>query len=1034
MQYSSQDDGCMNADREGFLINRRRTSSHVIIIWRRHARNIFGILITSLLSIQQHQSRTTAEYTPVVALHEDTTCVTMATKGGLLGFAGPAAPKPARPPRRRFLRRWRRSIGGWAVIATLLLLSRWSPADVLTPTTSAATKREFYGGLQKCHDGYDHSPHEAAVSARRQNPRWNPVSGQKAAIIIQNATLFDGELTLRDRVDVVFDAGVIRSVLPTALHSPFPVNAQVIDVQGAFVTPGLVDMHSHHLLLSFPQLPATKDVNESPLLGPLTSFVRGVDGFNPDDPAIRIIASGGVTSSLIPPGSANVIGGEAYLVKNLPRPGPDSEPVIEELLLDHGIPDAQRQRYLKMACGENPRRFYGHTRLGLAWLLREELNKARELHEQQSEWCSAAFRIEKTRFGQSQQIATFVQQHGKRPEEFKLDTLVALLRGELNLNVHCYTPDDLERMLAVLHEFDIHPRAFHHALSAWQVPEFLKHLEENITIATFADNGLYKAEAYESNLRGPKILDDHGLRVALKSDHTGEGNYAKYLLDQAATAHSFGLSEAKALQAVTSIPARSIQQDHRIGYTRPGYDADLVIWDDHPLQVGATPIEVFIDGRAVLKPNGLPEIPNQGYPRHAPAVRPSVIGDEGEHICNQVRDKSRAQILFTGIQQVLLPATGYSTPNHEETSILFENGQITCLDSKSACLAHASHETLTQITLQNGYITPGLVAFGNKLGIEDIASEPSTGDGKDVKGATDPLNERKSVSFAKYGVHLHGRAFSRAQVGGVTKAVTPPLSAGIVQGVSVGVRTHEHASILDGGLWKDEVALHFTVGQGARNDDTPTVSSGIERLRQVLEQGEKESAGVYARAANGSLPVVVHAFHQDDIAQLVRIKQDFRAVNLVLYGGHGAPLVARHLAEESIPVILTGNRGAPDHWEKKDIPVGPPLTDSAAKTLLDAGVQLGLAIVGDSGVHALAQHARAAGKQAGLTEREAIALVSTNIEEILGLQKGTEREHYVGDFVVWEGNPLAGEGSVVVSVLEGGEVADCWPDRVGAVL
>ncbi|RAH39698.1 uncharacterized protein BO95DRAFT_490257 [Aspergillus brunneoviolaceus CBS 621.78] len=205
---------------------------------------------------------------------------------------------------------------------------------------------------------------------------------------------------------------------------------------------------------------------------------------------------------------------------------------------------------------------------------------------------------------------------------------------------------------------------------------------------------------------------------------------------------------------------------------------------------------------------------------------------------------------------------------------------------------------------------------------------------------------------------------------------------------------------------------------------------------------------------------------KDDIAQLVRIKTDFPRVKLVLYGGHGAPLVrpspflptftqfqrspykqppnlttpqvAHHLAEAAIPVILTGNRGAPDRWEKKDIPVGPPLAESAAKTLLDAGVQLGLAVVGDSGVHALAQHARVAGKQAGLSDLEAIALVSTSLEEILGLRSGQsargEGEAYVGDFVVWEGNPLRGEGSVVVSVLEGGEVADCWPDRVGAVL
>ncbi|OOG00865.1 hypothetical protein ASPCADRAFT_511739 [Aspergillus carbonarius ITEM 5010] len=931
----------------------------------------------------------------------------------------------SRRPRGRAIRRWQLPICAGICAAAILLVGT-NPRELLL-SADATTRHEFYDGLHQCYDAERQLQGRRAVDSLRQNPRWNPVSGQTTPAVIQNATLFDGESTLADSVDIVFEAGVITSISATGSGDGIPPNANVINVHGKHVTPGLVDLHSHHLLLPFPQLAATSDVNERPLLGPITPFVRAIDGFTPSDPAIRIIASGGVTSSLVLPGSANIVGGEAYPVKNLPFPGADREPVIEELLLEHGIPEPDRQRYLKMACGENPKGVYHHTRLGLAWLLREKLAEARELLERQSDWCRAAFEVEGIKFGQRQQIARFLERQGRRPDSFQLETFVALIRGELNVNVHCYTPEDLERMLAVLHEFGIHPQAFHHALEAWQVPELLKRQEPNITIATFADNALFKAEAYGANLRAAQVLNEHGVRVAFKSDHTGEGNYAKYLLDQASIGHSFGLPADKALQSVTSIPAQSMQQDHRIGYVRPGYDADIVIWDSHPLQIGATPVEVFIDGRALLQEDVTDQFlssSSDDIDQHAPETRPIVDLEERNDACSQSR------VVFTGIRTALI-----DSPRLEQAPVdlvfVVEDNRVSCFGTKQTCIRGEDEEWITEIALKNGYITPGLIAFGNNLGIQAIPPESSTSDGS--SGTTgDPLNEAKSVHFAKYGVHLHGQAFDRARVGGVTKAITPPHGSGLIRGVSAGLRTGPNATILDGGIWKDDVALHLSIGQGAKDGDTPTVGSGIEYLRQILQHGSKdgdEEHNVYTQAANGSLPLVIEVYNEDDIAQLILVKREFTAANIVVYGGHSAALVAKPLAEAGIPVILTGNRGAPDKWEKKDALPGPPLSDSPAKVLIEAGVQLGLAVRGDSKVHGLAREARWAAKQAGLSEKEAIALVSSNIEQILGLGRAVDdHDVYKGDFVLWEGNPLRGEGSVVVAVREDGVMADCWPD------
>lgn len=396
------------------------------------------------------------------------------TKNGFLPIEAPRRFAKSSSP--RFLRHGRLTLGILLLAAGLVMLIQTQYLDGLI-SSNGYDLEVFSEGLNKCHEtrfGYQ----VQQWTEDRENPRWNPISGQQRPILIQNATLFDGESVLAEAVDITFKAGVISSVSPTTFEYQVPKDIEVINAHGRFVTPGLVDMHSHHLLIPFPHLPSTSDVNERPVLGPITPFVRSIDGFKPYDPLIEIIASGGVTSSLILPGSANIIGGEAYLVKNLPTPGPNAEPVVEELLLDYGIPEQSRKRYLKVACGENPKGVYKNTRLGLAWLLRKHLKEAQDLQEDQASWCQKAADVAKIGFSQSRHISKFLVLEGKRPEFFEFETSLALLRGELNVNVHCYEPEDFDRMLSVLHEFNIHPRAFHHALEAWQVPEWLKSQEE----------------------------------------------------------------------------------------------------------------------------------------------------------------------------------------------------------------------------------------------------------------------------------------------------------------------------------------------------------------------------------------------------------------------------------------------------------------------------------------------------------------------------------------------------------------------------
>ncbi|KAL2013198.1 hypothetical protein VTN00DRAFT_723 [Thermoascus crustaceus] len=804
-----------------------------------------------------------------------------------------------------------------------------------------------------------------------------------------------------------------------------------IDIQelnGAFVTPGLIDMHSHHLVDTWPGYLATGDVNEMhPVTGPLTPFVRALDSIKPYDQAATIIASGGVTSSLVLPGSANIMGGEGVMVKNLLRGGDHREENVEELLLEHGVPEAKRRRYMKMACGENPRRVYGHTRMGNAWIFRNHMTRAADLRERQDAWCASAAAA-----GQSGDYAALsallgtTEPDGKGgglPEDLELDSTVAMLRGKIGVNIHCYESEDMEDMILHSKEFGFRIQAFHHSLSSWKVPEMIKSSGENITIATFSDFGLYKKEAYDANLRAGKVLAEHGVPVAYKSDHGAQDTNAKYILSQAATAHSFGLPEIQALQSVTSVPARSLEVDHRIGFVKPGYDADIVVWNSHPLTVGATPLQVYIDGKATLDPAKTRKPLSSESLSKKPKMRPAPPAGFQE-LCSKIQREPGA-IIITGITRSYLDYPSTETSPDEPLTMTINSGRITCLGHHDDCIS-TSKPIDHIIKLEDSHVLPGLTAFSSSLGLVEIPAEPSTSDGT-VSSNLDPFDPN-NIIYAKYGVHLEGRAFERARIGGVTKAVTAPIMGetpkGFLGGVSVGIKTSGNKTILDGGIFKDDVALHFIIGQEVKASAwTPTVSSAIAKLRRILFENKGKDS-IYGKAADGLLPVVVHSENKDDILQLIKLKRDHGSVKLVIYGGAEAPAVAHELAASDTPIIFTAAHGAPDTWERKDALTGPPLTRSPVQVLSEANVTFGLAFppFNDWRLHnLLIESSWAAVKDAGLSPRVAVDLVSRNIERILGtVHPENDDDDGKRDFVVYEGDPLE-YGARVVLAVDGGD-------------
>ena len=395
------------------------------------------------------------------------------------------------------------------------------------------------------------------------------------------------------------------------------------------------------------------------------------------------------------------------------------------------------------------------TRLGMAYLLRKELTKAQTLKREQDDWCYNAER------GRVNTVF---------PENIDLESLVALLRGEVLLNIHCYETYDIEALIRYSLEFNFTISAFHHALDAYRIPEILRRATNNITIATFADNWGYTKETYQSIPEAPKILYEAGIPLALKSDHPVL-NSQRLMFEAAKTTH-YGLPSQEAFKAVTSTPANAMGLGHRIGSLKVGYDADIVIWDREPLALAAVPLQVHIDGVPLFDERPIEPIKSR-QPK------------------KQNTQKFVDLKKMDGAKSFILKNAGYSflrdNPIKGPIDVVVENGAIICsgLNCKASILA--INKDIPEYDLQGGYILPGLVGVGSSLGLIEMLFEPMTGDGNALAVRND---NPKDILRAVDGIKLGSHQLEAAYKGGILSVITAPMSKNIVIGVSVAFKTH----------------------------------------------------------------------------------------------------------------------------------------------------------------------------------------------------------------------------------------------------
>ena len=437
--------------------------------------------------------------------------------------------------------------------ARLGVLATLASAIALSACTTTGGSGDPASASSKSDDKFAATPAGDPVFASTYKPFPN------IATALKGATVYDGKGGKIENGTVFFSGGKIVAV--GGPDTPIPADIAVFDGTGKFVTPGIIDIHSHLGDYPSPGVEAHSDGNEA--TAPTTPEVWAEHSVWPQDPGFsRALANGGITALQILPGSANLMGGRAVTLKNVPA----------RTVQGMKFPDAPYG--FKMACGENPKRVYGgrgrmpSTRMGNFAVNRET-------------WLSAID----------------YANDPKAKRDLAKETLVGVLKGEILIHNHCYRADEMALVMDMAKEMGYKVSTFHHAVEAYKIGDLLR--ENDVCSAIWADWYGFKMESYDGILENAAFLQREGACVVIHSD---DANDIQRLNQEAAKAQAAGLrlgmdiSDATVIQWITLNPAKAMGIDKQTGSLEPGKMADVVLWNGDPLSVYSRPEKVWIDG------------------------------------------------------------------------------------------------------------------------------------------------------------------------------------------------------------------------------------------------------------------------------------------------------------------------------------------------------------------------------------------------------------------------------------------------------
>ncbi|MDR3511357.1 MAG: amidohydrolase [Caulobacteraceae bacterium] len=391
--------------------------------------------------------------------------------------------------------------------------------------------------------------------------------------LIVGAVLLDGAGRRLDGADLLLKDGKVVAVGPNLAR---PAGVAVIDAHGRWVTPGVVDIHSHDGDFAMPMTAndlQTLDVSE--ISDPNDANVWAEHSVSPQDPDFSRALAGGVTTLQVLPGSDPLFGGRSVVLKDVPAN-------TVQAMKFPGAPYG-----LKMACGENPKGTFGakgrfpNSRMGEMAGYREAWLKARDY---KAKWDK------------------YERDGGDPPaRDLKMDTLAGVLDGDIRVHMHCYKAEEMAQVIDLSHEMGYRVTAFHHAVEAYKIAPLLR--REGICAVVWADWWGFKMEALDAIRENAAFLDAQGVCVTLHSDSPMVGQRLTVEAGKAMAAGrraGLDIPPERAIEWVTLNPARGLGLDGQIGSLEPGKDADVVIWSGDPFSVYSKADQVFIDGALVF--------------------------------------------------------------------------------------------------------------------------------------------------------------------------------------------------------------------------------------------------------------------------------------------------------------------------------------------------------------------------------------------------------------------------------------------------
>jgi imidazolonepropionase-like amidohydrolase len=842
-------------------------------------------------------------------------------------------------------------------------------------------------------------PTTAAAAPVRTWPQPKPV-------VLRHATVMPASGPAIEDGAISFAEGKIVAVGRNG-EVATPPGAEEVDLKGRFVTPGIIDVHSHLGVYSSPDSWAAMEGNEA--TAPVTAEVSAEHGFWPQDPGLRRAAAGGITSLLVLPGSANLIGGRGIPIKlHFGRSARE--------MRFPGAPDV-----LKMACGENPRRTYGRerkvnpsTRMGNAAGYRQAFSKARDYRNKWEHWRQKNRRDPKDA--------------GPPPErDLQLETLAEVLEGKILVQNHCYRADEMAVMLGIAEEFGYQIRAFHHALEAYKVRDLLA--ARKVGIATWADWWGFKLEAWDGIPENAALLSAAGGRPTIHSDsEIGIQRLNQETGKALARARESGIpvAEEEALRWITLNAAWVMGVEEKTGSLQPGKMADIAIWDRHPFSAFARAQRVYADGvitydiekgpalpsdyevgagvdgahTLTARPATLPGALPRCEPAKAPCAKPIPLPEGKTPGCTVIEG---AEVL--GAKEPL-------------------RGSVTIRDGKIEAVAAKPGKTAgcRMVDGKGKVLAPGFIDPYTTLGLVEIIQEETSNDvGPRGDAAKDPIRAalRAADSFNPGSVLL-----PVARQGGVTSAFALP-GGGLVAGQSAWIAT-------GGAIRRSPLALHVNLGIPGQGAIQSTKGAALERLRELLDdareyarrKGDFDQNRMRQLSASrldleavqavlaGRIPMMVAAERVADIRAVLALARDYR-IKVAIAGGGDAWRIAPELARAKVPVIVQPTANLPGFDR-------PGSRADNAALLHAAGVKVLISSLGDP------HRVRILGQEAGnavawgLPHAEAIRAISANVAEAFGLDAGRVAPGAQADLVLWSGDPLD-VGSQALAMWIGGE-------------